>query len=227
MLEFLDPVLSTRDVENDNEFKELVNALIVAVYFLVLARRRNPPPTATMTTKTTTESSSSKAKNSDADSDSKPPEPKKLDKKTFAEMRQTALVSLGFPSTEKKHKVDVDQWIALIMELGWANGNEWFENVPMAGDLDGEDAAGADSEKDNAGVMPKKAKFHGADSSLLLSSRDSSRGGLLPGLGTMMQNRVDWLSEERQEDFLEWKAEILQRIEKLERRGQRRSGVRG
>jgi origin recognition complex subunit 6 len=28
----------------------------------------------------------------------------------------------------------------------------------------------------------------------------------------MMQDRVDWLSEDRREDFVEWKADIMSRI---------------
>ena len=199
-LEFLDPIISTRDRDNDEEFKELVNAIIVAIYFLVLARRRNP--------------SSSAANNVPAKSS---PEPKKLDKKTFSEMRQTALVSLGLPSTERRHRDDVDQWIALIMELGWANGNEWFENIPIAGEVDGEEASlSDDDELYGADEDGKISGRHGADSFL---SKNDSRGGLLPGLGTMMQDRVDWLSPDRQDDYVEWKADIMERIRTLERTG--------
>ncbi|KAG2416745.1 hypothetical protein HFD88_007961 [Aspergillus terreus] len=187
LLEFLEPVTTAKDPENDEDFKELVNALVVAVYFLALARRRSPA--------------------SETDG-----EPRKLDKKTFAEMRQTALVSVGLPSTERRHRDDVDQWIALIMEQNWANGKEWFENIPRAGELDGEDAYlsgdGADEEYD--GGRNKRLKTGS------LFAR-STRKGLLPGLGTMMQDRVDWLSDDRREDYIEWKGDIMARIAQMEK----------
>lgn len=106
----------------------------------------------------------------------------------------------------------------MIMELDWANGKEWFENIPMAGEMDGEetdldeeDLYGGD---EDGGV--RNPRWNATES---LLSRDSSRGGLLPGLGTMMQDRVDWLSPERQEDYIEWKADIMQRIKRMERAG--------
>ena len=203
MLEFLEPIMLTKDPANDEDFKEMVYALIVAVYFLVLTRRRNPVDDSTG------------AGNGQSD------EPKKLDKKTFSEMRQTALVGLGLPATERRHRDDVDQWIALIMEQSWANGQEWFENIPRAGELYGEDDVYASSgDEDNAddggdGAASKRLK---AGRGLLLS-KNTSRKGLLPGLGTMMQDRVDWSSVDRREEFLEWKEDIMARIEQMEKSG--------
>ncbi|KAF9893280.1 hypothetical protein FE257_011710 [Aspergillus nanangensis] len=191
MLEFLEPVTAAKDTENDEDFKEVVNALIVAVYFLVLSRRRNPE--------------------SEADGESK-----KLDKKTFSEMRQTALVSVGLPPTERRHRDDVDQWIALVMEQNWASGKEWFDNIPQAGEVDGEDAYLSEEggEEDHEGGRGKRQKttMTGYGS---LFSRNSSRKGLLPGLGTMMQDRVDYLSDDRREDYVEWKADIMAQVEEM------------
>ncbi|KAI9930511.1 hypothetical protein MW887_011265 [Aspergillus wentii] len=199
-LEFLEPVMLVKDKEKDEDFKELIYALIVAIYFLVLARRRNP--------------------SDEAGPESTAGETKKMDKKTFSEMRQTALASLGL-STERRHRDDVDQWIAIIMEQNWAHGKEWFDNIPQAGELDGDAAylAGEDSYGDD-GINddtenPTKRQRKGRS----LLSGDPSKGGLLPGLGTMMQDRVDWLSEDRREDYIEWKAEIMTRIQQMERTG--------
>ncbi|KAJ6129167.1 Origin recognition complex subunit 6 [Penicillium capsulatum] len=119
-LDFLEPIVSIKGEDNEDDFKELVYALVVAVYFLVLARRRSP------------------AQSADGEIAN---ETQKLDKKTFTEMRQTSLTCLGLP-TDKRHRDDVDQWISLIMEQGWASGQEWFENIPLAGELDGEDEEG-------------------------------------------------------------------------------------
>lgn len=193
-LEFLEPIVSIAG--NDAEFKDLVYAMIVAVYFIVLARRRNPAPS------------------EDAETDG---EGQKMDKKTFTEMRQTALTCLSLP-TDRRHRDDVDQWIALIMEQGWANGQEWFENIPLAGEMHGEDEEGNSfrnlDEEDAAyrGVKLPKRHDRTSDSKSRSSKPESSHGGLLSGLGTMMQDRIDWLSEDRREDFVEWKADIMSRI---------------
>ncbi|KAJ5674464.1 Origin recognition complex subunit 6 [Penicillium maclennaniae] len=187
-LEFLDPIVSITG--NDAEFKDLVYAMVVAVYFIVLARRRN---------------SASSEGNGETDG-----EAQKMDKKTFTEMRQTALTSLNLP-TDRRHRDDVDQWIALIMEQGWAHGQEWFENIPLAGEMHGEDEEGISyrnlDEEDAAfrGVkLPKRRDDTGISKSRSLKP-EASHSDLLPGLGTMMQDRVDWLSEERRRTLLNGK----------------------
>jgi origin recognition complex subunit 6 len=186
--EFLEPVTTAKDREKDEDFKDIINALVVAVYFLVLARRRTP---------------------SESSGDIAQEETRKMDKKTFSEMRQTALVSLGLPSSVRRHREDVEKWIALTMELNWAHGKEWFENVPHAGELDGDEAYLSDEGGDDK----RQRTLQGERGSLVLND---TRRGLLPGLGTMMQDRVDWLSPENQEDYAEWKADILARIEQVE-----------
>jgi origin recognition complex subunit 6 len=194
-LDFLEPIVSIQG--NEDDFKELVYAMVVAVYFIVLARRRSPAPS--------------------ADGEVTNTEGQKMDKKTFTEMRQTALTSLSLPNT-RRHRDDVDQWIALIMEQGWANGKEWFDNIPLAGDLYGEDEEGNSyrylDEEDAAFRGVKLPKRNDGSAGVRTGqSNKPTHGGLLPGLGTMMQDRVDYLSEDRREDYVEWKADILARIE--------------
>lgn len=193
-LDFLEPIVSIQG--NEDDFRELVYAMVVAVYFLVLTRRRNSPPS--------------------EESEEQDTETQKMDKKTFNEMRQTALTSLGL-STDRRHRDDVDQWIAVIMEQSWANGREWFENIPFSRELNGEDEEGRSyqdlDEEDAALRGVRLPKRQNAASSASVSA---PRGGLLPGLGTMMQDRVDWLSEDRHEDFVEWKADILARMEGMQ-----------
>ncbi|KAL4996087.1 origin recognition complex, subunit 6 [Aspergillus recurvatus] len=193
-MEFLEPVLAAKDREKDEDFKEIVNSLVVAVYFLVLARRRQ---------------------SSESFTDTAQEEARKMDKKTFTEMRQAALTSLGLPHSERRHREDVDQWIALVMEQDWAHGREWFENIPQAGDLDGDSGIISDGDGHPIEGANKRLKSLPGDRGLF-ASEDTSRRGLLPGLGTMMQDRVDWLSPERREDYAEWKADILAQIEQAE-----------
>ncbi|KAL3479310.1 origin recognition complex, subunit 6 [Aspergillus californicus] len=197
-MEFLEPITSAKDREKDQDFKEIINALVVAVYFLVLARCRQPSE------------SSTTASQDDS---------RKMDKKTFSEMRQTALISLGFASSQRRHREEVDQWIALIMEQNWAHGKEWFENIPQAGDLDGDDQYLSDEAghygEEGKGRSSKPQPLPGVGGPVPFST-NSSRRGLLPGLGTMMQDRVDWLSADRKENYVEWKADIMGRIEQME-----------
>lgn len=181
IIDFLEPVMTTADRQNHEESKERINSLVVALYFIVLSRRRSP-------------SSGSSVQQ------------KKMDKKTFSEMRQTALISLGLPPSARKHRDDVDQWIALIMELGWANGREWFENVPT------ED--GPEEEQD---VVAEDDSRERVTTEALLSEDGSA--GLLPGLGSMMQDRVNFLNQDRKEDYMLWKTGIMARIKKLEGKG--------
>jgi origin recognition complex subunit 6 len=222
LAEFLEPILLAADHQvghDDEDYKEIVLALIVAVYFLVLARRRTTHSGTNAGPLSGTASTESGANGSGGDD-------RQMDKKTFTEIRSTALSSLGLLPTEKRHGEDVDTWIALIMELDWAKGKEWFENIPMSGEDDEfsrnhfheddyiiGDFQDDDDDTTSSLIGPNKRRRTGHS---ILDADD--HGGLLPGLGTMMQNRVDWLTEERREDFRVWKNGILKRIQKMEQK---------
>lgn len=212
-IDFLN-ILRMPEEKDTDDYKEVVMALIVAVYFLVLARRRSPGPNAAANPPNSTSASASPGPSM---SPSSAGDSRKMDKKTFSEMRQTALSSLGLPPAEKRHGEDVDTWIALIMSQKWAKGQEWFENIPLAGDredeledeLDNDDG----SEHDARNVKGSKCR----KTNIFLHAGKDEEGLLLPGLGTMMQDRVDFLSEDRREDYLEWKADFLGRIGKTKK----------
>lgn len=196
---FLDRLLSIID-ETSDRYRELVIPLIVAVYFIALSRRRSP---ARMSGTSVESSSSSYVDNG-----------KRLDAKTFSEMRWAALSSAGLPPTQKRHRDDVDTWIALIMSQGWAKGKEWFENIPTAG-ADDTAEGNIDDERSEEAELASSKRRKLRNSHDLLQADESLRGGLLPGLGTMMQDRVDWLSPDRREEYIAWKAEIMKRIEQM------------
>jgi origin recognition complex subunit 6 len=194
-------ILRTPGEEKTDDYKEIVMALVVAVYFLVLARRRSPGPA---------------TENTNTESTSTPDESRKMDKKTFSEMRQTALSSLGLSPTDKRHGEDVDAWIALIMDQKWAKGQEWFDNIPSVGqrgdDFLDENGHGLEDEDPMEASTPKRRR-----TKLFAQAGNNKEGVLLPGLGTMMQDRVDYLSEDRREDYLEWKADMMKRIARMDR----------
>lgn len=192
-------ILRTPGEEKSDDYKEIVMSLVVAVYFLVLARRRSPGPAT-----------------ENINAESAADESRKMDKKTFSEMRQTALSSLGLSPTEKRHGEDVDAWIALIMEQKWAQGQQWFDNIPLAGQRDedfvdehGHHGLEDDDHMDASTPKRKRTK--------LFAQAGNKEGVLLPGLGTMMQDRVDYLSEDRREDYLEWRTDIMRRIARMDK----------
>ena len=44
--------------------------------------------------------------------------------------------------------------------------------------------------------------------------QDDPEGVLLPGLGTMMSDAVDWLNEERRSHFQTWKRNLIKQMDK-------------
>lgn len=112
-------------------------------------------------------------------------------------------------------------------DCGWLD-MEWFANVPEKVAEQGEGSAseggGRDSE-DEGPVTPRrrpaktplrrKEKRGGkqADGPI---GEDVGAAGLFPGLGTMFQPTIDWLSDERRADYAQWKKDILRGISAVE-----------
>ena len=100
---------------------------------------------------------------------------------------------------------------------------EWYQNVPLVkgSTLDarlGNDERRREDEVD-VRATPKKTPLrrkekHGRRTAN--EEDDSGAAGLLPGLGTMFQPSLDWLSEERREYFVDWRKEILREASKME-----------
>lgn len=208
-VDFLDILRNSRAKETI-AYKERVYTLIVAVYFLVLARRRSSNPATVAATYT--------EKRPESQNDAEEPT---MDKKTYTEMRQTALSSLGLEPSNKQLGQDVDTWIALIEKRNWAKDQEWYQNIPLAGENDAADHENGlyahlyeNDGAENTAVVKRQRT---AKSSYLDLYRQKGEGVLLPGLGTMMQPRVDYLSEDRREDYRAWKGDMLNRIRAMER----------
>jgi origin recognition complex subunit 6 len=90
---------------------------------------------------------------------------------------------------------------------------EWYLNIPAAGELD-EDNGPATPRKQPAKTPLRRKEKH---SQRKIGDEDVyGPAGLLPGLGTMFQPAVDWLSEDRREDFAAWKQDILSSVEAIE-----------
>jgi origin recognition complex subunit 6 len=103
---------------------------------------------------------------------------------------------------------------------GWSD-MEWYRNLPA----NNETTDQAQGDEDHGPVTPRKQP---AKTPLRRKEKHSQRkigdedvygpAGLLPGLGTMFQPAVDWLSEDRREDFAAWKQDVLSSVEAIEQK---------
>ena len=120
---------------------------------------------------------------------------------------------------------DVDAWVREIGEKGWLRA-AWFSEVregclneavvEKGGLSDDDTATGSDGDnEDGTDVMRRRARLEPSeDEGVEIGGRET----LWPGLGTMMQERVDWLSEEKRDGYEAWERDVLMRVEAMERR---------
>lgn len=114
-------------------------------------------------------------------------------------------------------------------DCGWLE-MEWFANVPEKVVDEGEDSGsevGNRESEDEGPVTPRrrpaktplrrKEKRGGKQADGVLGE-DVGAAGLFPGLGTMFQPAIDWLSDERRADYAQWKKEILRGIAAVEQK---------
>lgn len=107
-------------------------------------------------------------------------------------------------------------------EPGWRE-LEWCNNLQIANFNNGETAIGMDGDD-----VPTTPRRRPAKTPLRRKEKHESRkidedefgaAGLLPGLGTMFQPAVDWLSDDRRTEFAAWKEDILGSIAMVEQEG--------
>ncbi|KAL9631808.1 MAG: hypothetical protein Q9164_005693 [Protoblastenia rupestris] len=108
---------------------------------------------------------------------------------------------------EEVDNADVD---ALMRQVGARKWTEmdWFGNIQLG--------SGTDIEEDEANIVDEGPLIPGTRRKIRILE-ESEPEYLQPGLGTMMQDKVDYLSDERRRDYLEWKTDILLRIQELEK----------
>lgn len=128
----------------------------------------------------------------------------------------------------------VEEWIRRINREGYCREQEWWASVPEGvfefdpdAAEEGVDRGGEDDYQDQeddedrifSRNRPKKAVSAACRE---MEEEDDPDGVLLPGLATMMQDAVDFLSEERTQEFEVWKKQFLRRLD----RPDKSSGVR-
>ncbi|OCK79875.1 hypothetical protein K432DRAFT_354063 [Lepidopterella palustris CBS 459.81] len=139
----------------------------------------------------------------------------------FAQQRDMAISILRGMELEAARGVDeeemlrdVESFMRLAQSQGWVR-MEWFLNV-VQGDNRGEEGEGGDVDNlDDGGVKGLGARKRRGGAGR--EDVGGGNGGLQIGLGTMMQEKIDYLSEEKRKDYLLWKAEIMARVERIER----------
>lgn len=94
---------------------------------------------------------------------------------------------------------------------------EWYKNLPSAQDIDTNDpdhTSGSATPRNQPAKTPLRRKEK--HSQRKIGEHEENPAGLLPGLGTMFQPAVDWLSEERRAEFDAWKEDVLESVVRLE-----------
>jgi len=136
----------------------------------------------------------------------------------------------------------IEEWIARINDSDWTieqgKGEDWWSSVPedviaplklsyIQAQSRGTDVVDLDDDND---VTPRPARGTKVSRVKGLElQRDELRKQveeedpddvLLPGLGTMMNDAVDYLSDERTAEYELWKADILRRIDAMAKGGE-------
>lgn len=104
-------------------------------------------------------------------------------------------------------------------QTGWLE-LEWYQNIPPGAETeqtDGVNETRNDHGEDSDGIDALPARRTPRKRQRGAAPLEKKPGSLQIGIGTMMQDKVDYLSEARRLDFLEWKAGIMARIEQIER----------
>jgi origin recognition complex subunit 6 len=110
-------------------------------------------------------------------------------------------------------KQHVDDWIKQISSEEWASGQEWWSSVPegVFDRVGKPPAEELEEDHDVELVSRKKRRVREKE------TEQDPEGTLLPGLGTMMQESIDWLSEDRRAEYLDWRAGIAKRLDRMDK----------
>jgi origin recognition complex subunit 6 len=136
----------------------------------------------------------------------------------FFAAQENAAVAINPDSLQK----DIETYTQAATAQGWTD-IEWYKNLHSINDTTTGATTGYD--EDNGPATPRRQP---AKTPLRRKEKHSQRkigdeqenpAGLLPGLGTMFQPAVDWLSEERRAEFDAWKEDLLSEVAAVEARG--------
>jgi origin recognition complex subunit 6 len=116
---------------------------------------------------------------------------------------------------------DTETYTQAATSQGWTD-MEWYKNLSSPNETNTAPAAGHD--EDNGPATPRRQpaktplRRKEKHSQRKIGEEEENPAGLLPGLGTMFQPAVDWLSEERRAEFDAWKEDLLESVAVVEQR---------
>lgn len=106
---------------------------------------------------------------------------------------------IGQDTTSEELSLEVGEMLPMAQAEGWLQ-MEWFMNV-----------------------VPDEAEdMEGVEATSSASAPGTGSGGIRSGgsdyigLGTMMQDATDYLGERQKQDYKQWKAKIMARVEEIE-----------
>jgi len=140
----------------------------------------------------------------------------------YVQQRQLAVTLLlkekAVVVEEEELLADIERLLRAALDEGWLE-MEWFDNIPSGTGIEVE-TEDVEAEEGDL-VVPQAAtplrrtprkKRRRAD----VDGDEGDDGRLRQGLGTMFCDAIDWLSEKRCDDYREWRADILERLGRLE-----------
>ncbi|KAI5291084.1 hypothetical protein KEM54_006398 [Ascosphaera aggregata] len=133
----------------------------------------------------------------------------------YEEMSRCALAVIGLYGSENLD--DVDRWLTIMLTRGWTDGKEWFDNIPFDGADEQDGVEDVEDGRRKRRKVTQSDEYEGNDGGAEGRESNQVREGLLPGLATMMQDKLDYLSEERRGKYVKWEEGIKERINEMER----------
>lgn len=94
---------------------------------------------------------------------------------------------------------DVDKWLMELSAKGWVE-LDWFGNIESGAGLN----------------LPEWMDYENLDLDKGEDEEEEEEEGGMMGLGTMLQDRVDYLSKRKREEYKVWKESVMRRLEQIE-----------
>jgi origin recognition complex subunit 6 len=119
---------------------------------------------------------------------------------------------------DQLHK-ETEMYTQAASSQGWTS-MEWYKTLSSPNESNTGLNTGHD--EDNGPATPRRQpaktplRRKEKHSQRKIGEEEENPAGLLPGLGTMFQPAVDWLSEERRAEFDAWKEDLLESVAVVE-----------